>query len=163
MTTKNEIFAALTALIVLGVCAYALLQMRAGIPYAGVSATSTAAVSQPPPFTPAIKAQLAASHGFQYLVSYTGKGFEPMSVTVKKGDTVRFTNNSNEDLWIASAGTPGGSVYPAGVGNECGQSAFDSCRSMKHGEFWEFTFTEVGTWGYKNNADTKMAGVVMVK
>jgi plastocyanin len=115
-----------------------------------------------PPLTPAEQAQLAASHGFQYLVSYTDGGFEPSTLTIKKGETVRFTNNSDEDLWVAATGASG-TIYPAGSGNECGQSAFDSCVVLHHGDFWEFTFTQAGTWSYQNNRDTKMTGTIIVK
>jgi plastocyanin len=115
-----------------------------------------------PSLTPAVQAQLAASHGFQYLVSYTGRGFEPATLTIKKGETVRFTNNSDEDLWVAATGASG-KVYPAASNNECGQSAFDSCVSISRGGFWEFTFTRTGTWSYQNNRDTKMTAIITVK
>jgi plastocyanin len=123
--------------------------------------TPTTGMHTEPP-TPETMAYLAASKGFQYLISYTGRGFEPATLTIKKGETIRFTNNSAGGLWVAATGTSG-KIYPSGTGNECGQSAFDSCKVMKSGEFWEFTFTTVGTWGYKNNADTKMTGTVTVK
>ena len=95
------------------------------------------------------------------LISYTARGFEPKTVTVKNGDAIRFTNNSSEDLWVASTGASG-SVYP-GTDKECGQSSFDTCHVLKHGEFWEFTFTTSGTWSYQNNRDTTMTGTVIVK
>ncbi len=117
--------------------------------------------AEPPPFTAEIKAQLEKSHGFQMLVSYTDRGFEPGTTTIKSGETIRWTNNSSQDLWVAATGTSG-SVYP-GTGKECGQSAFDSCKVLKRGDFWEFTFARKGTWGYKNNSDVKMTGVVVVK
>jgi len=115
-----------------------------------------------PPFTDAVKRQLAASHGFQYLVSYTDRGFEPAALVVKKGETVRFINNSDELLWVAATGTSG-AVYPKGDSAPCGQSAFDSCAAIKRGEFWEFTFNDSGTWSYQNNTDTKMTGTVIVQ
>jgi VCBS repeat-containing protein len=31
------------------------------------------------------------------------------------------------------------------------------------GGFWEFTFTQTGTWSYQNNRDTKMTGTIKVK
>lgn len=115
-----------------------------------------------PPLTPQVEAQLAASHGFQYLVSYTNQGFEPATLTIKKGQTVRFTNNSSEGLWAAATGASG-KIYPAGNGSECGQSAFDSCSPIGAGEFWEFTFKSTGTWSYQNNVDTKMTGNITVQ
>jgi plastocyanin len=150
---------ALGAIIVLVLCLFLFgngTSLRTTAP-----ATPAGGVHTQPP-SPEVMAYLAASKGFQYLVSYTGRGFEPATLTVKKGETVRFTNNSSEGLWVAATGSSG-AVYPAGTGNECGQSAFDSCKVLKSGEFWEFTFTTAGTWGYKNNSDTKMTGTITVR
>jgi plastocyanin len=150
--------ATLGLLVVFGLCAFLLSNISSA---PGIATTPTTGAHTQPP-TPETMAYLAASKGFQYLISYTGRGFEPATLTIKKGETIRFTNNSAGGLWVAATGTSG-KIYPSGTGNECGQSAFDSCKVMKSGEFWEFTFTTVGTWGYKNNADTKMTGTVTVK
>jgi plastocyanin len=153
-------FAIFVALAILVVCGY--LISRVYPPAAsGVAPASSTKTPQRPPFTAEVKAALAASKGFQILVSYTDRGFEPAFATIKAGDAVRFTNNSSHDLWIAAAGGAG-SAYP-GDGNNCGQSAFDSCRVLKYGEFWEFTFATAGTWSYQNNRDTKMTGVVRAR
>ncbi len=108
-----------------------------------------------------VQAYLAKSNGFQSLVSFTERGFEPTTVSVQKGETIRFINNSEHDLWIASTGDSG-TVYP-GTGHECGQSAFDTCRALKKGEFWEFTFSTVGAWSYHDNFDVERTGVVVVQ
>jgi plastocyanin len=162
MTETKKLLGGICILLILALCAYTLSRMQPSVSHTTSSGTSTG-ILLPPPLTAEVKAQLAASKGFQVLVSYTNRGFEPSTATIKKGDTIRFTNNSGGDLWVASAGTSGGKVYPAGSGNECGQSAFDSCRAIKEGEFWEFTFTTTGTWGYQNNRDRKMTGTVRVK
>ncbi len=130
-----------------------------------VNASNSAASSQQPasapipepPFTDAVRAQLAASHGFQELLSYTDRGFEPLHYSIKRGDTVRFTNNSQEKLWVAADGD---AVYP--ITGDCGSSALDSCTPIGPGEFWEFTFTEGGTWTVVNNLDKSKVGVVEV-
>ena len=116
-------------------------------------------VSLPP--SAETKAYLATSNGFQYLVSFTERGFEPMSVTIQKGETVRFVNNSDANLWVAATGDSG-AIYP-GTGHECGQSAFDTCKTLKNGEFWEFTFSTVGAWSYHDNFDVERTGVVVVQ
>ena len=113
-----------------------------------------------PPLTDAVEAQLAASPDFQDLVSYTDQGFEPATLSIQKGDTVRFTNNSHESLWIAAVGGIG--AYPGGE-NSCGTSALDSCHVLQPGEFWEFTFDVAGTWSYLNNVDKTNTGVVNVQ
>lgn len=108
-----------------------------------------------------MEAILAASDGFQYLVSYTDGGFEPPTLSVKRGETVRFTNNSQSDLWVASIAMQGGTVYPGQ--SDCGASAFGTCAALKPQEFWEFTFDAVGTWSYKNNSDAAKTGTITVK
>ncbi len=119
----------------------------------------------PPPapaLTPEIIAMLEKSAGFRVLVSYTDHGFEPSTATIKKGETVRFTNNSNREVWVSATDTVTGGVYP-GSGNDCGQSVFDSCQTLAPGEFWEFTFDQSGIWGYQNHNTVTDSGAVIVK
>ncbi len=113
-----------------------------------------------PPFTPEVQAQLAASKGFAVLVSYTDAGFRPAQVSVKKGEAVRFTNNSSGELWIAAEGTPDQPVYPGT--STCGGTALDTCKVLKPKEFWEFTFEQSGTWMLVNNLDKNKTGEVRV-
>jgi len=122
-----------------------------------VTATDTP-VSSPAPETVAAPVN---SNGFQYLISYTDGGFEPLSLLVKKGETVRFTNNSQGGLWVASVARPGATVYPGR--SDCGASAFGTCAALKPGDFWEFTFDVAGTWSYKNISDSSKTGTVTVK
>ena len=162
MSEIKKILGVLGILLALGLCALILSHMQTFSSATNSPTMSATKTIVPPQVTPAVEAQLAASKGFQHLISYTGEGFIPSSITIKKDETVRFTNNSATDLWIAATGASG-TLYPASTGAECGESAFDSCRVLKHGEFWEFTFTHVGTWSYQNNNDAKMVGVVTVK
>lgn len=111
-----------------------------------------------PQMTETMKKVLEESKGFHALVSYTERGFEPRTLSIKKGETVRFTNNSSRDVWVASSGT----LYPGG-NNSCGQSAFDSCVSLHPLEFWEFTFGERGEWSFVNNLHKEAAGIVSVE
>jgi plastocyanin len=114
----------------------------------------------PPPISAFSQATLKTSKGFSALVSYTDSGFEPQSVAVKKGDTVRFTNNSQRTLlWVAGTSTAAG--YPGT--SACGGSSFDTCQTMQSGDFWEFTFDQAGEWHYHNNSDPTQTGVVVVE
>ncbi len=119
-----------------------------------------------PPPPPAITRQeleaIRNGSGFQGFISYTDRGFEPTSVSIKKGQTVRFTNNSNTGMWISSIVTDASAPYP-GTGNDCGNSAFDSCRTLNPGEFFEFTFDTVGTWGFNNIVKANDRGLIHVK
>jgi plastocyanin len=94
-------------------------------------------------------------------ISYTNAGFEPASASIKKGDTVRFTNNSSHALWIASAPTGSETIYP-GTSN-CGGGAFDTCMPLNPGDFWEFTFTQSGAWGYQNNLNKSDVAIMLVQ
>ncbi len=111
-----------------------------------------------PEITKTMQQVLEESTGFQALVSYTERGFEPQALSIKQGDTVRFTNNSVRDLWVATVGSP----HPP-TGENCGASAFDSCVALKPLEFWEFTFAEEGEWQYVDNLHKEFSGTVQVQ
>ena len=120
-------------------------------------------VPPPQPIATALDMVVAQDpHGFQLLVSYTDRGFEPSLATARAGDTVRFTNNSHEQLWVAAAAGSGAMLYPA-VQNGCGSSALDSCKPLKPGEYWEFTFGKTGTWGFQNNLNKADTGAISVR
>ncbi len=87
------------------------------------------------------------SRGFDTLVSYTDRGFEPSLAKIKKGQTVRFTNNSSGDLWIISDATGVGTANAIHL-SSCEEGALGTCGILKPGEFWEFTFEKAGTWQY---------------
>ncbi|MBI5458076.1 hypothetical protein HY971_05130 [Candidatus Kaiserbacteria bacterium] len=112
-----------------------------------------------PAFSTSTRERLAGSHGFQALVSYTDNGFEPAKLTVKKGETIRFTNNSSRDIWVAASGNP---LYPS-VENGCGSSAFDSCAPFAPMDFWEFTFEQKGQWHVVNNLDKEKSALIKVE
>lgn len=113
----------------------------------------------PPEPTPREKEILASSTGFQYLISFTGTHFEPATTTIHRGETVRFINNSPTPLWLTADARQGVS-YPSSGG--CGVSALDSCGAIQPQEFWEFTFSESGTWGLVNTFDSDTTGTVVV-
>jgi plastocyanin len=114
----------------------------------------------PPPMTETMKAVLATSKGFQHLVSYTNNGFEPSKLTIKAGETVRFTNNSSGNLRVTALAWDG-KIYPGN--GQCSRSKLDSCVSLQPQEFWEFTFDAAGAWGFANNGDQKHIGVMTVQ
>ena len=81
---------------------------------------------------------VAAQKGFQYLVSYTDQGFAPPTLSVKKGETVRFTNNSDAPLQLSLTGTS----------------------LLAHSEYLEYTFTESGAFNY---SDGTHKGIINVE
>ncbi len=97
------------------------------------------------------------------LVSLGDSGFEPKEVTIKKGATVRFVNNSARDSWPASAIHPTHSIYPQKSASDCLGSSFDACRGLKPGEFWEFTFNVAGTWRFHDHLNASKTGSIIVQ
>jgi len=100
---------------------------------------------------------------FAALVTYTDSGFEPAVVTIKKGETVRFVDQSTNGMWVGSAKHPTHAEYPQKSDTDCLGSSFDTCRVLLPGEFWEFTFDEVGTWKYHNHVYPSHTGTVVVE
>ena len=128
------------------------------------TAVSQTSARIPPPAPALTASEMIAAQspkGFQLLISYVNTGFEPKTTTVHAGDTVRFTNNSTEALWVASVGTGGSQIYPGT--STCGGSAFDSCGPLQPGQYWQLTFTKKGTWKFLNNLDKSNAGVITVQ
>lgn len=112
-----------------------------------------------PAYASSTQEKLERSHGFQMVVSYTDSGFEPAQISITKGDTIRFTNNSSGKLWVAASGN---TLYPS-AGKECGSSALDSCAPFDPMDFWEFTFDAAGEWELVNNLDKTKNAVVRVE
>lgn len=155
MYESRKVLTSLGFLTVLIFALYGLSSLFSSQP--AMQETSTGASAHLP--SPEVLAQLEHSKGFQAFVSYTDRGFEPSEVTIQQGETIRWTNNSSKDLWIAS---DGGALYPREA-NDCGSSGFDSCKALKPGDFWEFTFDTKGSWVYLNNLQKETTGVVHVK
>lgn len=88
-----------------------------------------------------------------WTVSYDNTGFSPRTLSIKKGDTVRFVNNSNEDMWVASNPHPAHSDL----------AGFDAGRAYISNEIYTYTFTQQGTWNYHNDIHSSLEGSVVVK
>ncbi|MEK7505844.1 MAG: hypothetical protein AAB597_03040 [Patescibacteria group bacterium] len=110
-----------------------------------------------------VKEEPMGDEVFHALVSFTKDGFVPKETTIKKGETVRFVNNSDTDSWPASAIHPTHSIYPQKSSKDCLGSSFDACRGLKPGEFWEFTFDSVGTWRFHDHLSASKTGSIVVK
>jgi len=155
MQTKQTVLAVILIAVLLIVLALINAWLPTPVGQKNVSLTSSTA--QPP--SPQVLHELEQSPTFQYVVSYTDQGFQPSTLTVKKGATVRFSNNSSNNLWIASFGTASHQIYPGT--SVCGGSSFDSCESLSRGDFWQFTFNETGVWEFKNNAVNSVGTIVV--
>jgi plastocyanin len=91
--------------------------------------------------TPTPQDTVAAQHGFQYLVTWDGNAFAPASLSVRKGQTVRFTNTASSPL-------------PLTLSAQQGQQLLD------HGQYLEYTFSKTGSFTFSDGTHT---GAVTVK
>ncbi len=91
--------------------------------------------------------------GDQFLFTFTDSGFQPKELTVKKGDTVSFVNQSASAMWVASAVHPTHQVLPG----------FDQKKSVGKGGTYMYTFEKAGTWKFHNHMAPEMVGTVIVK
>lgn len=96
------------------------------------------------------------------VVIYTDAGFNPSSVIIKKGQTIRWANNSGSKVWPASAVHPQHGAYPQKSASDCLGSSFDACRGLTQGESWDFKFDNGGVWKFHNHLNASHTGVVNV-
>lgn len=85
-------------------------------------------------------------------VVYGTGGFVPKTVTVKKGTSVRWVNQSNGSMWVASGIHPTHQLLPG----------FDQLKSVGTGGTYDYTFVKVGTWQYHNHLVPTDLGYVVV-
>jgi len=103
--------------------------------------------------------------GKTHLVSYKDNGYEPKEITVALGDTVIFENNSDKDLWTASAQHPTHTAYDDShktslCSNDIGgTNVFDQCQT---GDSFAFTFNKLGEWAYHNHVSPRDFGQIIV-
>ena len=87
------------------------------------------------------------------VVAYLDGAFDPGTVMVSVGDTVRWLNEVDELIWPASDLHPTHQEY----------TGFDSRRPTALGGGWSFTFHEPGIWSYHNHVDSSITGVIIVE
>lgn len=100
-------------------------------------------------------------------ITYSDSGYSPTTMTIKKGDTVIFDNQSSKMMWTASAVHPTHKAYPGSDITKCGTAqaagAFDACQGIGLDESWEFKFDETGTWRYHNHLQPNHTGTVVIE
>lgn len=85
-------------------------------------------------------------------ITLTSSGFSPNQITIKKGTTVVWTNNSGKVAAVNSGPHPIHSSYaPLNLGN------------FNDGQSLELTFNDAGTFGYHNHLNAGQTGSVTVK
>lgn len=102
----------------------------------------------------------------KHTVSYNGTSFSPASLTIKNGDSVTFTNNSNGQMWVASDPHPTHQGYSGTTKDQhcpdVAGTAFDECTAVPLGGTYSFTFKKVGSWGYHNHTNHSAVGTIVV-
>lgn len=85
-------------------------------------------------------------------VHMTDTGFSPFVVEIRKGQTVRFVNDSGRGYWPASNPHPIHTGYPG----------FDAQNAVHSGGSWAFAFDRAGRWGYHNHLSPETKGEIVV-
>ncbi|MBI3046336.1 MAG: cupredoxin domain-containing protein [Candidatus Harrisonbacteria bacterium] len=116
---------------------------------------------QPAPPVSQLPSQQPTAQPLTNTVTYTDSGFSPSALTIKKGGTVTFKNESSKTMWTASAIHPTHTLYPATGG--CISSAFDACKGIQPGDSWPFKFDIAGTWKYHNHLNPGDTGTIIVE
>ena len=102
----------------------------------------------------------------EHRIRITSSGFIPKEVSVERGEAVTFVNEDDAEHWPASNLHPTHTVYPNSDIRKCGtkdgDSMFDSCRGLKRGESYTFTFTEIGTWRFHDHLHANLGGTIVV-
>ncbi|MCR4368278.1 MAG: hypothetical protein NUV67_00020 [archaeon] len=100
-------------------------------------------------------------------IIYTSDGYSPNPLTITVGETVTWVNESDIDMWPASAMHPTHTVYPGSGIEKCGteeeEGLFDACRNIASGESFTFTFLEEGEWAFHDHLTSGKFGKVIVQ
>lgn len=113
--------------------------------------TVPAATPSPAPApAPAPTPPVPVSH----TMTYSNSCYSPQNLTIKKGDTINFVNNSNtRKMWPASDNHPSHTIY----------SEFDANKGYNTGETYSFTFNNAGTWGYHDHLRSSCEGTITIQ
>jgi len=83
----------------------------------------------------------------------TDHGFEPARLSIPVGTTVQFTaSTSDGSFWPASDAHPSHGIYPD----------FDPQQAVATTDTWEFTFSDIGSWGYHDHVRPSFTGEIIV-
>ena len=118
----------------------------------------------PAPGFEGVTEMIVSTGATEYTIRYNGSGFSPSSITIAKGDIVTFVNESNKNMWVASAIHPSHKVYDGTTLNEhcsggASNPAFDQCGM---GNSYSFIFDKTGNWKYHNHVRAGDIGAIVV-
>ena len=144
---------------------FAMVLLTSCVPYGKAKtnepASQTTQQAQPEPQAqPEATAAPATQHAL-VKVYITPAGFNPETVVVKPGDTVKWVNTDSAPHWPASAMHPTHNDYPEPGG--CIGSKFDACKGLAFGEKYDLIFNITGTWAYHDHLNPTVYGKVIVQ
>lgn len=93
----------------------------------------------------------AAAPSERMTITFKDGGFEPETITVKKGTAITVKNESSRDVKFSSADHPTHRL-----------NSEMNLDTLSPGESTSYTATKVGTWGYHDHLDSSKTGVVIV-
>jgi len=88
-----------------------------------------------------------------YTVYYNIGVFSPTNIRIHVGDSVKFQNDSPDDLHVVSD-------YTGDIPDIAG---FDSIGGIPSGSVFAYTFTKAGSFGYHNDLNKTERGMVIVR
>ncbi|MBI2033670.1 MAG: hypothetical protein HYT13_01080 [Candidatus Liptonbacteria bacterium] len=160
MKGATKILLVFIIVVVVVLVGYALFQSQTEAPTINYGAPTTEPAATPPEPTPPTPPSTMPTPKTE-TVNYNGQGFSPQTVTIKKGDSVTFANQSSKEMWPASALHPTHKVYPTTGG--CIGSTFDACAGIKPGESWSFALDINGSWKYHDHLNPTAFGTIVVE
>lgn len=116
-----------------------------------VAAFVTTGVSVPPEVFSQIKKSQPMNMGGMdaQIVRYTNSGFVPATLAVKPGSLVRFVNDSDTEMWVASDNHPAHTDLPT----------FDQ---FKASDSYSYVFEEIGEWAFHDHLNAAFTGTITV-
>ncbi len=97
-------------------------------------------------------------------VVYGSQGFTPATVTIAKGGSVKWVNESGSSMWVATDEHPSHIVYAGTTRQQhcpdASGEAFDQCAP---GNDYSFTFSKTGLWQYHDHMNAARGGTVVVQ
>ena len=101
-------------------------------------------------------------------ITYTDAGFSPNSISIPRGATVTWVNQSSRSMWVATNPHPSHTGYDqTSRSQHCatgytGAKTPDECKSDAKGASYSFTFDKTGQWGYHNHVLANDSGTIIV-
>lgn len=103
----------------------------------------------------------------EHTIVFVGTAYSPREITIRKGDRIVFRNDSERQMWPASAMHPSHTAYPGSNIQKCEtqerDSIFDACQGIDSGESWSFVFDHAGEWFFHDHLMPQANGKIIVQ